>query len=374
MKARGGAGVVVVGGGVIGCAVARELALRGFVVQLHDRGPADERASWAAAGMLSPQAEADAADPFLSLLLHSRELYRGFTAAVERESGRPTGYRDEGTLLVALTAADEAELRHRLAWQRQAGLAVEWLDPAAALLREPAVSPLLRGALHFPGDHQVDSRLLAAALREAARRAGVRMRQESAVGALLAEGRRIRGVRLEGGEEVEAEVVVVAGGVGSGMIEGLPRVIPLRPIHGELVAVRTNPPLLRHVVDSPRVYLVPRSDGRLLIGATVEEIGLHRRTTARGMYSLLAAAMELVPDIGDARVVEQWSGLRPGTPDDRPILGIDPAMSGLVYATGHYRNGVLLAPATAAAVGDLLEGRAPATDLTPFAPDRFARG
>lgn len=367
-------GVVVVGGGVIGYATARELALRGHDVHLHDRGPETERASWAAAGMLSPQAEADGADAFLSLLLHSRDLYPRFAAAIERESGLPTGYRDEGTLLVAITEHDEAELRRRHAWQSEAGLTVDWLDRESALRMEPEISPGLRGALRFPGDHQVDSRLLAAALREAAPRAGVRVHERSAVAAVVSRGGRVRGVRLSGGEEVAAEAVVVAGGVASGGLGGLPRAIPSRPVHGELVAVQTDPPLLQQVVDSPRVYLVPRADGRLIIGATMEEIGLRRRTTARGMQILLTAAMELVPAIGDAPVVDHWSGLRPGTPDGRPILGPDPLLPGLIYATGHYRNGILLAPATATAIADLLEGRSPATDLAPFAPDRFPAG
>ena len=364
--------VVVIGGGLIGSAAARELALRGYEVALFDRGPEPERASWAAAGMLSPQAEAHRADVLLAFLLHSRSLYPAFVAAVEEESGLPTGYRAEGTLLVALTGDDRAELRQRLAWQRNAGLEVEWLEPEEALRLEPSVAPGLLGALRFAGDHQVDNRLLAAALKRAAERAGVAIREGVAVTRLLSSGGRVEGVELEGGGRVTAGRVVLAGGVASGTLDGLPRPLPLRPVHGELVAVRANPPLLRHVVDSPRIYLVPRSDGRLVIGATSEEIGLRRRTTEAGMRSLLSAAVELVPGIASAPILDHWSGLRPGTPDGRPLLGVEPALEGLVIATGHYRNGVLLAPATARVVADLIDGASPAVDLDAFAPGRFA--
>lgn len=364
--------VVIVGGGLIGSAVARELALRGREVVLFDDGAEPERASWAAAGMLSPQAEANEADDFLALLLHSRALYPDFVAAVERESGMPTGYRAEGTLLVALNAEDEAELRRRLAWQTEAGLEVQWLEPAEVLRLEPSVAPALLGALRFAGDHQVDNRLLARALRRAAERAGAVIRDGARVTRLLSAGGRVTGVEVEGVGRVVAGRVVVAGGVASGKLQGLPRTLPLRPVHGELLAVRTTPPLLRHVVDSPRVYLVPRSDGRLLIGATSEEIGVRRRTTEGGRRMLLAAAGELVPAIEAAPVIEHWSGLRPGTPDGRPILGTDPSLDGLVLATGHYRNGVLLTPATARVVADLIDDVPTVVELADFAPDRFS--
>lgn len=364
--------VVVVGGGLIGSAVAREVALRGLRVVLFDAGSEPERASWAAAGMLSPQAEADRADDFLDLLLHSRSLYPAFVADVERESGLPTGYRAEGTLVVALTREDEIELRRRLDWQRAAGLEVEWLERDEVLRVEPAIAPGLLGALRFAGDHQVDNRLLAVALRAAARRAGVVVRDGVRVTGLVSAGGRVAGVELEGGGRVAAGWVVVAGGIASGELQGLPRPLPLRPVHGELLAVRSNPPLLRHVVDSPRVYLVPRSDGRLIIGATSEDIGVQRRTTEGGRRALLAAAVELVPELEQEPIVEHWSGLRPGTPDGHPILGTDPALDGLVIATGHYRNGVLLTPATARAVADLILGVPTAVDLSGFAPDRFS--
>lgn len=363
----------IVGGGVIGTAIARELARAGAEVVVIERDPSGPSASWAAAGMLSPLAEADEADDFLALLLDSRRLYPEFVAELEAETGEVVGYRSEGTLLAALDAADERALRSRFAWQRAAGLPVEWLNPEEALAAEPALNPELRAALQFPDDHQVDNRLLAAALRQAAIRAGVRMRMGETATAVLQESGRAAGVALEGGERIPERTVVIAGGAASPAIAGLPRPLPVRPVHGQLLALRpsTSEPLIRHVVDSPRIYLVPRSDGRVIVGATVEEVGFRSGVTAGGVHALLSAALELVPALADAPLVESWSGHRPGTPDGKPVLGADPELPGLIYATGHYRNGILLTPITALAVSDLILGRTPRHDLAPFGVERF---
>lgn len=364
--------VVVIGGGVIGCAAARALALRGLRTAIVERGGSGRNASWAAAGMLSPLAEADRAGAFLDLLRASRRLYPSFVRELEEESGASVAYRDEGTLLVALDDSDEERLRRRYAWQRDAGLPVEWMEGEAARRLEPGLSERTRSALRFAEDHQVDNRLLYAALERAAERAGVDVRQAEAVRLVTEEGR-AAGVMLGGGEEVRAAWVVVAAGAWSGGLQGLPREIPVRPVHGELLALEAVGQSLRHVLDSPRVYLVPRLDGRVIVGATMEEVGFERRVTAGGMNRLLGAAMELVPELGGAAVVETWSGHRPGTPDGRPILGPDPDVPNLVYATGHYRNGILLTPITAEIVEDIIVGEGCRYDLRPFSPDRFSR-
>lgn len=356
---------------MIGTAIARKLARAGADVVLVERDSAAPNASWAAAGMLSPLAEANQADAFLSLLLHSRRMYPHFAATLEAETGMRVGYRGEGTLLAALNEADEHALRSRFSWQAAAGLPVQWLEAEEARRIEPALSPDLRAALRFPEDHQVDNRLLADALRKAAVDAAVRIRSGETVTAVLREAGRIAGVVLASGERITARAVIIAGGAASGDIGGLPAPLPVRPVYGQLLSLRPGTPLIRHVVDSPRIYLVPRSDGRVIVGATVEEVGFRTGVTAGGMHILLAAALELVPELAAAPLAESWSGHRPGTPDGLPILGPDPDLPGLIYATGHYRNGILLTPITALVVADLILGRAPRHDLTPFGVERF---
>lgn len=362
--------VIVVGGGLIGLAAARELALNGLQVVLFERGQPERSASWAAAGMLSPLAEAEDADAFLEFLRASRSLYPSFTRSIEEATGLPTGYRSEGTFLVALNESDEAALRQRFTWQRAADLPVEWLTGDEARRHEPAISTEARAALYFGEDHQVDNRLLVEALRIAAEHAGIDRRSEEVAG-LVHRGERVAGVRLRTGEVAEAGWVVVAAGVWSPRLDGLPRPLPVRPVHGQLLALHPERPLLRHVLDSPRVYLVPRADGRIIVGATVEAIGFDQRVTATAIHTLLGAACELVPELEQARFGEVWSGLRPGTPDNLPILGADPDRPNLIYATGHYRNGVLLTPITAEVVADLILERPSRLSLSPFAPDRF---
>lgn len=363
--------VLVVGGGVIGCSAARELARAGASVAVVERDQPGTHASWAAAGMLSPQAECDEPGPFLDLLRAARALFPDVARELREETGIDVAYRDVGTLLVALNDDDERHLEARCAWQTEAGLPVSRLGGEEARGLEPALSPAVRWALRFPEDHQVDNRRLARALWQAAASAGADFRTGREAVRLLTDGIRATGVELAGGERIEAGRVVLAAGSWAGRLRGLPRPLPVRPVHGQLLAVRTSPPLLEHVVDSPRCYLVPRLDGRLIAGATVEETGFRTAVTPAGLLHLLSSALEIVPSLSGAPVVETWSGLRPGTPDDLPILGPDPEMEGLIYAAGHYRNGILLAPLTGRLVADLALGRSPAADLSPFRPDRF---
>ena len=362
--------VLVVGGGVIGCAIARRLALRGARVTLLERDEPGAHASWAAAGMLSPLAEADEPGPFLDLLLDSRALFPALADELARETGIGIAYRTEGTLLVALTAADEATLDRRHGWQAAAALPVERLGAAEALRLEPALAAETRGALLFPGDHQVDNRLLARALAAAASAAGAELRVGTEVKRVIVEGGRAAGVATAGGGRLGAGAVVVAAGSWAGAIEGLPRPLPVFPVHGQLLALGAVPPPFRHVVHSPRVYLVPRAGGRVIAGATVERVGFEKAVTAGGMLSLLAPALEVVPALRDAPLVESWSGLRPGSPDGLPILGPDPEVPGLFHATGHYRNGILLAPVTADLLAEAVLG-APSPRLAPFSLARF---
>ena len=365
------ADVVVVGAGVIGCAVARRAAGAGLRVVVLERGTPGMEASWAAAGMLSPLAEAAAPGPMLDLLLAAREMYPAYVEALREETGIDCGYSDAGTLFLALREEDDPEMEARFAWQSAAGLGVERLDAAAVRSAEPAVSPEVRFALRFPGDHQVDNRALGAALRSAAAAAGVELRTGVAATHLLREGSRAVGVACADGGRVRAGAVVIACGAWAGRLPGLPRPVPVEPVHGQLLAIESLPPLFRHVVDSPRCYIVPRASGRVIVGATVEHTGERKAVTPWGLTRLLTGAVEVAPALEHAPVVETWSGLRPGTPDGLPILGPDPGVAGLVYATGHYRNGILLAPLTGERIGALLAGEGWPAALAAFAIGRF---
>jgi glycine oxidase len=371
MTARKSADVVIVGGGVIGCAIARRAARDGRSVVVVERGTPGMEASWAAAGMLSPLAEADGPGPFLELLMEARRIYPAYAAALREETGTDVGYADAGTLFVALREEDEAELRGRWAWQSAAGLPVERMTAEEARNAEPALSPGVRMALRFPGDHQVDSRALGAALWSAAARAGAEFRLGAHAVRLLREGDRALGVACADGERIHAGAVVLAGGAWAGRMEGLPRPLPVEPVHGQLLALQTVPPLFRHVVDSPRCYLVPRAGGRVIAGATVERTGDRKAVTPWGLRLLIDGATEIAPALEHAPLAEAWSGLRPGTPDDLPILGPDPDVPNLVYAAGHFRNGILLAPLTGERVGALLSGGAWAEDVAGFGIGRF---
>lgn len=372
MSVRGIADVAIVGGGVIGCAIARRAARDGLSVVVIERGTPGMEASWAAAGMLSPLAEADGPGAFLRLLLTARASYPPFAEALRDETGVDVGYSDAGTLFTALREEDEAELCARWRWQSAAGLTVEWLTADEARAAEPALSAEVRMALRFAGDHQVDNRALGTALWSAAARAGAEFRLGLHAVRLLRDGDRATGVACAGGERVMADAVVLAGGAWAGRMEGLPRSLPVEPVHGQLLALEAVPPLFRHVVDSPRCYLVPRATGRVIAGATVERTGDRKAVTPWGLRRLIDGAVEIAPALEHAALAEAWSGLRPGTPDGFPILGADPDVANLVYATGHYRNGILLAPLTGERIGALLSRGEWDADVTPFGIGRFA--
>jgi len=355
---------------VIGCAIARLLAAQGLETLLLDRGVREQTASWAAAGMLSPLAEAHEPSAFLDLLRASARLFPALAAELRGETGIDVEHRTEGTLLVALSERDEDELDTRYRWQSDAGLPVERLSGAEAQTLEPGLSPAVRWALRFTDDHQVDSRKLTEALTRSAVRSGASIRQAE-VQSLVLQGDRAAGVELRSGEMIHAGCVIVAAGCWSGQLAGLPRALPVRPVHGQLLALQAAPGLISHIVDSPRVYLVPRHDGRVIVGTTTEDLGYTHRLSDVVSERLRAAAAEAVPALADADLVESWSGLRPGTPDGSPILGPDPEIANLIYATGHYRNGILLAPLTAQLIAGQLSGADQEISLAPFSVSRF---
>jgi glycine oxidase len=368
--------VAIIGAGVVGLGIAWRLASRGAQVEVFDRGAAGSGASHAAAGMLAACSEAEPGEEALVALgRESQARWPGFAAELKDASGIDVELRTEGTLLVALTADDQARLHHHLVFQQQLGLPLSWITAAETRRREPHLAGKLAGAVWSPQDHQVENRQLAAGLRIAAERAGATIREHSEVREISITDLRADGLILADGSKVAADVVVLAAGAWSRGIAGLPPELrpPVRPIKGQMLALRMDAaaPLINHVLWAPGVYMVPRRSGRLILGATVEEKGFDTTLTAGGLLTLLEAAWRAVPAIEELPIEEMWVGHRPGSRDDAPILGPGP-VEGLVYATGHHRNGILLAPVTADAIAAFVLGGEIEPAIRPFGIDRFA--
>jgi glycine oxidase len=370
-----GPSVAIIGAGVIGLAIGWRLAQQGARVDIFERDAAGQGASWAAAGMLAAGIEAEPGeDTLYALNRRSQAMWPGFAAELEAAAEMPVGYRAEGTLEVALTRDDLARLRFHYEHRRSLGIALEWLSGAEARRREPHLHPGVAAAVLSAGDHQVDNREVATALRRAVLVAGGALHEHQSVDAVEMTGGRVSALRL-GERRHRADVVVLAAGAWSPGIAGLPEIArpPVRPIKGQMLALRMDPatPLVRHVLWTPRVYLVPRGDGRLIVGGTVEERGFDTALTAGGIFALLEGAWRAVPGIEDLPIAEMWVGFRPGSRDDAPIVGPS-GVEGLVIATGHHRNGILLAPVTAEAVaGYILRGEVDEA-IRPFGIGRFA--
>ena len=367
--------VAIIGAGVIGLGIAWRLAMRGVPVAVFDKGACGAGASHAAAGMLAACAEAEPGEEALVTLGRaSQARWPAFAAELKQASGVDVGLRPEGTLVVALTSDDQARLSHQLVFQQKLGLPLQWITAAETRRREPHLAGKLAGAVFSPEDTQVDNRKLAAALRIAAEAAGASISEHQAVKTISNDAGRVDGIVLADGRKVAADVVVLAAGAWSRSIDGLASELrpPVRPIKGQMLALRMDPtaPLLTHVVWAPGAYLVPRFDGRLLVGATVEEKGYDMSLTAGGILTLLEAAWRVVPAVEELPIDEMWVGHRPGSRDDAPILGTG-LIDGLIYATGHHRNGILLTPITADAIAELvLEGAADPA-IRPFSIERF---
>jgi glycine oxidase len=371
--------VVVAGGGVIGLVTAWRCAGRGLAVEVADPEPG-RGAARVAAGMLAAVTELQyGEETLLRLNLASAGRYPSFVAELRDATGLDVGYRRCGTLSVALDADDRAQLRELHAFQQSLGLDVSWLTGRECRRLEPMLAPGIRGGLRIDGDHQVDPRLLAAALLQACRNAGVRL-EPAAVRRIVVEGGRATGVELADGRIRRAGQVVLAAGSSSGRIGGLPEEVlpPVRPVKGQVLRLRVPPayaPFLsrtvRAVVRGGHVYLVPRESGELVVGATSEEMGDDTTVTAGGVYELLRDAHELVPGITELPLAETCAGLRPASPDNAPLLGRT-ALPGLAVATGHYRNGVLLTPVTGDLMAEILTGGDP-EQARPFTPLRFGR-
>jgi glycine oxidase len=364
--------VLVLGGGIAGCAAAMELAGRGAEVVLVDRDQPGTGATGASAGMLTPQYESGGPGPAFRFGLASKALWPAFAERLERLTDWAIGYRGDGMLVANRNSEEEEGARAALAWQGEAGLPGEILAPAEARRIHPGVDPEARSWSWLPAEAQVDTQRLAVALADAVRGVGGKVLAGRTAAAVAEEGGRATGAWLEDGTRLAADRVVLAAGAWSPLLGGLPRAIPVRPVRGQILRLLPDPPPPWPLVaDHQGRYLVPRANGTLLVGATMEEVGYDDGVTEVGRALLSEAAMALLPGLERARIVERWAGLRPLTPDALPLLGPDPALEGLLYATGYGRNGILFAPLTARAVADLaLQGHSD-VEWEPFGVDRF---
>ncbi|HUQ34167.1 MAG TPA: glycine oxidase ThiO [Pyrinomonadaceae bacterium] len=341
---------------------------------LIERAHLGAEASHAAAGMLAPQAEADRFDSFFELACAGRDFYPAFADELLEETGVDIELERTGTLYLALTEKDEDEIEHRHRWQTRAGLGVERLSADEARRLEPCISREARKALRFPQDVQVENRRLLAALSSAVEKLGVRLLTETPVNSLIIEGGRVQGVETSRGK-VYAPVVILAAGAWTSFLtpsdKGAPWV-SIEPVRGQMLCFETRQRLARHVIYSPRGYIVPRLDGRLLAGSTTERVGFEKLVTEAGVRAITSHAQEIAPAVGCLPLMDSWAGLRPRAADDLPVLGASSEVDGLFYATAHYRNGILLAPLTGELLSEqIMTGRASPL-VSAFSPDRFA--
>jgi glycine oxidase len=373
--ADGALDAIIVGGGTIGLACAWRAARRGLRVRVLERDAPGAGATGVAAGMLAPVGEAKwGEEALVRIALASARDWSGFVAELERDSGLESGYEPRGALHVALDRDESEALRRRFELMASLDLGVEWLRPRGCRTLEPGLSPSVAAGVHLPGEATVDPRLLVPALMAAVEGAGGEVLVETEVVDALFEGERIAGVVTADGREHRSERVVLATGAWSGAAGWLPAPArpPVRPVKGQLVVLRGNPEhtVSTRIITTERVYLVPRLDGRLIVGATVEERGFDLQVTAGGVHELLREAYRTLPDVAELELVETLAGLRPGTPDNVPLIGPG-AVDGLLLATGHYRNGILLTPVTAEVIAAMLAGDPTPPEAHPAHPGRL---
>lgn len=366
--------VIIIGGGVIGLSVARALARRGVSdVLLIDRSGAGAESSSAAAGMLAPQAEANRAHDFFYLTCRSRDMYPAFAAELFEETGIDIELDTTGTLYLAFTEHDADELEKRFDWQTRAGLPLEKLSAAEVRLLEPSINENVRFALKFPFDTQVENRRLVNALAVANTNLGVRLDIGTEVTGLRIERNRVTGVETSRGF-IAGNSIVIAGGAWSSLLRDPSLALPdarIKPVRGQMLCFAAIPQVTRHVVYSPRGYIVPRRDGRLLAGSTTEHAGFEKIVTAAGVQSILSASLEISPRIATLPLIDSWAGLRPRAADTLPVLGPCAEIDGVYYATGHYRNGILLAPITGELIATAIVDKTFPENCSVFSPDRF---
>ena len=360
---------VIAGGGLIGGAIALELALAGVRVAIFELGEPGREASWASAGILSPAPENPATIPLVPLGKASMSLYPQFVARVEEISGQQVGFRAKGTVEALFSRDAARELSTHVALHHGWGLRAEALSAEDARELEPALSPELEAAVLRPDEASVDTRALTQAVLDAARKSGAEIFPHREVRGVWREKQRCAGLLLEN-EKVSANWTIIAAGSFSASIAGVDAYAPVRPAKGQMASLRAERLKIERVLWSDKIYLVPRNDGRILAGATVEYVGFDRKVTAGALATVLNGAIELAPDLAHARVEETWAGLRPDSPDHLPILG--PAdIGGLLIATGHFRSGILLTPITAQLIREWVTEQPVSVDCERFSPLRF---
>ena len=364
------ADVVIVGGGVIGCATAFWLAKAGVAPLLLERDQLACEASGESAGMLAPQSEADAAGPFLDFGLAGRRLFPSLAEELKAGTGVNIEYRQIGILMPFFRDTDRDALVARVGWQRESDLSADVLDRPDALKAEPVLSDKVEGAVSFPEEAHVNSRTLVTALADAAGRLGaIFVTGCPAVGVIRREDK-LSGIRTANGT-VSTKTVVLAAGPWSGPFgDTLGLRIPVAPAKGELVLVRPAGRIPRRIIYAKQAYLIPTPRGEAILGTTVEFVGYDRRPTLAGVRAILTGLSEAVPEMGSAGFLRAWAGLRPYTPDELPLIGRCPWLEGLILATGHYRNGILLGPLTGRLVQELILGIPLSIPIEPFRPDR----
>ena len=361
--------VAIAGGGLIGGAIAFELARSGLRVALFDRQQPGEGSSWAAAGILSPAPENAGMISTVPLSRASLNLYPEFVAAVEEISGQSVGYRARGTLEALFSTDAQEKLSTIIALHHGLGLKAEPVSAEDACEMEPALSPELEAAVFRPDEACVDNRELTKAVLTAAERSGVKIFARSNVQSIAKDGGRCDGLFVDG-EKVESRWTVIAAGCSSAEIKGAAHYAPVRPAKGQMIALRAEGFTIERVLWSDHVYLVPRNDGRILAGATVEYVGFNKKVTAGAVQKILAAALQLAPALADAQIEETWAGLRPDAPDHLAIIG-PTDLDGLLVATGHFRSGILLAPITAQLIREWITTQNVSQEWVRFSPMRF---
>jgi len=367
------ADVIIIGGGVIGCSIAYYLARSGTTrIVVLERGKVGSEASWASAGMLAPQAEGPGPGPFLDLCLKGKELFRPLSEELKERAGIDIEYLTWGVLsLIEEGGEEEAEARR--AWQAKLGLRVERLSPKEVKGLEPGVKQGIAGALFFPDDHHVDNRELVRALSEACRSSGVTFLEGTPAVGFILDNEAVQGVTTPKGVILGKVVVLAAGCWSAELLAPLGRRLPVKPARGQIVYTELPNLPLRHVVWGREGYIVPRLNGGLLIGSTVEFVGFDKGVTLEGVRRLTAMAVDLVPGLSDRPFITAWAGLRPHSPDALPLIGPLPGIEGLLVATGHFRNGILLGPLTGKLMAELIVEGKPSFPLEAFSPARFDR-
>jgi glycine oxidase len=364
--------VVIIGGGVIGSSIAWRLRREGAAVTVLERGRLGKEASWASAGMIAPQAEAQAPGPFFQLCLRARDTFEAALEMLRADTEVDPEYDRAGILYLALNDSERRELEQRAQWQTGAGGTVEELTPSAARQMEPGISPETVYALYMPLERRIENRKLTLAYATAAISKGAAFVEGVTAREVCVKGNNVTGVRTDDGRRFQADIVINAAGAWAGEIQGIADKLETYPVRGQIACFETRPGHLRSSVFSLGGYLVPRRDGRILAGSTMEEAGFDKSVTLAGLAKITVAALDMMPSLGELPLREAWAGLRPATRDFLPVLGPSPSVPDFFYATAHFRSGILLSAITGEIVADLVQTRNPSIDISPFSPKRFA--